>query len=103
MDPDTKEWSIEIGIPSAASLILKEAGIQKGSGASGTEWAGDVGMDSILKVANAKLDSSYSSSLKSVAKSILGTCLSLGIRVEGMTPREITAEIDSGKWDSRFT
>ncbi|MCH6571894.1 MAG: 50S ribosomal protein L11, partial [Thaumarchaeota archaeon] len=29
IDPDTKKWEIEIGIPSAAALILKEAGIQK--------------------------------------------------------------------------
>ena len=27
--PDTKKWEIEIGIPSAAALLLKEAGIQK--------------------------------------------------------------------------
>ncbi|KKL93558.1 hypothetical protein LCGC14_1873520, partial [marine sediment metagenome] len=36
IDPDTKKWEIEIGIPSAAALILKEAGIQKGSSTSGT-------------------------------------------------------------------
>jgi large subunit ribosomal protein L11 len=77
VDPDSKEWDIEVGIPSAAALILKEAGIQKGSGASGTEWVGDVTMDSITKVANTKLDKSYASSLKSVAKTIIGTCLAL--------------------------
>jgi large subunit ribosomal protein L11 len=102
VDPDSKEWDIEVGIPSAAALILKEAGIQKGSGASGTEWVGDVTMDSITKVANTKLDKSYASSLKSVAKTIIGTCLALGIKVEGKTPKEITAEINEGKWDEKF-
>ena len=100
--PDTKKWEIEIGIPSAAALVLKEAGIQKGSGTSGTEWVGDIGIDAIVKVAKTKLESSYASSLKSVAKEIIGTCLCLGIKIEGKTPKEITAEISQGKWDEKL-
>ena len=102
IDPDTKKWEIEVGIPSAAALILKEAGIQKGSGTSGTEWVGDIGIDSVVKVAKTKLDNSYSTSLKSVVKSIVGTCVPLGIKIEGKTPKEITTEINEGKWDDRF-
>jgi len=102
VDSDTKKYEIEIGIPSAAALIMKEAGIKKGSGASGTEWAGDVTMDSIVKVANTKLEKSYASSLKSVVKSIIGTCVALGVKVEGKTPKEMTAEINEGKWDKKF-
>lgn len=102
VDSDTKKYEIEIGIPSAAALIMKEAGIQKGSGTSGTDWAGEVTMDAILKVANTKLEKSYASSLKSVAKTIIGTCLALGVKVEGKTPKEITAEINEGKWDGKF-
>lgn len=102
VDPDTKKWDIEVGIPSAAALVLKEAGIQKGSGTSGTDWVGDIGIDAILKVAKTKLDSSYASSIKSVAKEIIGTCLCLGIKIEGKTPKELTAEINEGKWDEKF-
>ena len=103
VDSDTKKWEIEVGIPSASALLLKEAGIQKGSSTSGTEWAGDITADSIVKVANVKLETSYASSLKSVAKQIVGTCISLGIKIEGKTPKEFTAEINDGKWDSKFT
>ena len=102
IDADTKKWEIEVGIPSASALLLKEAGIQKGSGTSGTEWIGEVSADMIAKVAKVKLESSYASSLKSVAKQIVGTCVSLGIKVEGKTPKEFTAEINDGKWDSKF-
>ena len=103
VDADTKEWEIEVGIPSASALLLKEAGIQKGSSTSGTEWAGDITADSIVKVANVKLETSYATSLKSVAKQIVGTCGSLGIKIEGKTPKEFTAEVNEGKWDSKFT
>ena len=102
VDSDTKKWEIEVGIPSASALLLKEAGIQKGSGTSGTEWIGEVSADMIAKVAKVKLETSYASSLKSVAKQIVGTCVSLGIKVEGKTPKEFTAEINEGKWDSKF-
>jgi len=102
VDADTKKWEIEVGIPSASALLLKEAGIQKGSGTSGTEWVGEVSADMIAKIAKVKLETSYASSLKSVAKQIVGTCVSLGIKVEGKTPKEFTAEINEGKWDSKL-
>lgn len=102
VDADTKKYEIEIGIPSAAALLMKEAGIQKGTGAAGTEWAGEVTMDAIIKVANTKLETSYATSLKSVAKTIIGTCVPLGLKIEGKTPKEITAEINGGTWDQKF-
>jgi len=102
VDADTKKWEIEVGIPSASALLLKDAGIQKGSGTSGTEWVGEVSVDMIAKIAKVKLETSYASSLKSVAKQIVGTCVSLGIKVEGKTPKEFTAEINEGKWDSKL-
>ncbi len=102
VDSDTKKYEIEIGIPSSAALIMKEAGIQKGSGTSGTDWVGEVTMDAIVKIAKTKLERSYSSSLKAVSKTIVGTCLALGVKIEGKTPKEITVEINEGKWDEKF-
>ena len=98
----TKQWEVAVGIPSAAALLLKEAGIQKGSGASGSTWVGDIKVESIVKVAKAKQEKSYASSLKSVAKEVVGTCLPLGIKIEGKTPKEFTAEINAGKWDTQL-
>ena len=98
----TKEYEIEVGIPSVAPLILKEAGIQKGSGAAGTEWVGEITMDSVAKIARTKMESSYATALKPVAKTVVGTCQALGVKVESKTPREITAEIDGGVWDEKL-
>jgi len=98
----TKKWEVTVGIPSASALILKEAGIQKGSGTSGATWVADIKVDSIVKVAKAKIESSYASSIKSVAKEVAGTCVSLGIKIEGKHPKEFTADVNAGKWDSKF-
>ena len=102
VDKGTKQWTVEVGIPSAAALILKEAGLQKGSGTSGATWVGTINMDSIVKVAKLKIDSSYAQDIKSSAKEIVGTCLPLGIKIDGKNPKEVTAEINAGKWDDKF-
>ena len=56
IDTDTKQFDVIVGVPPTASLIAKEAGIQKGSGQSGTEFVGDVGIDKIVKVAKLKIE-----------------------------------------------
>ena len=33
---------------------------------------------------------------------VIGTCGCLGIKIEGKTPKEITLEINEGKWDSKL-
>lgn len=102
VDKKSKQWTVEVGIPSAAALILKEAGLQKGSGTSGATWVGDITADAVIKVAKLKIDSSYAIDVKSAAKEIIGTCLSLGIKINGKNPKEVTPEIDAGKWDDKF-
>ncbi len=102
VDKVTKKWTVEVGIPSAAALILKEAGIQKGSGTSGATWVGDISPDVVVKVAKLKIDSSYALNIKSASKEIIGTCLALGIKISGKNPKEATADLESGKWDDKF-
>jgi len=102
VDKKTKTWTVEVGIPSAAALILKEAGIQKGSGTSGSTWVGDISPDAVVKVAKLKIDSSYALNIKSASKEIIGTCLALGIKIDGKNPKEATAELETGKWDDKF-
>ena len=102
VDKKTKQWTVEVGIPSAAALILKEAGLQKGSGTSGATWVGDITPDAVVKVAKLKIDSSYATDINSATKEIFGTCLALGIKISGKNPKEITPEVNAGKWDDKF-
>jgi len=41
-------------------------------------------------------------SLKKAAKEVLGSCVSMGVTVEGKDPREVQREIDEGKYDELF-
>ncbi|MEM3085493.1 MAG: 50S ribosomal protein L11 [Nitrososphaerales archaeon] len=102
VDSDTKEFSIVVGVPPAAALVAKEAGIQKGSGQAGTQFVADIDMDKIIKVAKLKMESSYAYDLKGAVKEILGSCASMGVKVEGKLPREVIEDINAGKFDERL-
>jgi len=56
-------------------------------------------MEQVIKVAKAKMGDLVVKSLKAAVKTVLGTCVSMGITVEGKDPREIQKEIDEGKWN----
>ncbi|NYT01630.1 MAG: 50S ribosomal protein L11 [Methanosarcinales archaeon] len=91
------EFDIEVGTPPTSALILKEVGIEKGSGNSGV--VGDIKMDQIIKIAGIKKKSLLSKSLKSSVSEIVGTCGTMGITVEGMGFKEARNAIIAGKYD----
>ena len=103
IDVERKTFDIEIGLPTTTALIAKEAGISKGSSNPKAEFVGDLSMESVVRIAKLKLEGSYAKSLKSMAKEIIGTCVSMGVNVEGKNPREMLKEIDEGKWDHLFS
>ncbi|HYP43399.1 MAG TPA: 50S ribosomal protein L11 [Candidatus Nitrosocosmicus sp.] len=102
VDSDTKKFSVEVGIPPTAALIFKESGINKGSGTAGTNFVGNISMDSVVKIAKMKMDISYAQDVKSTAKEIIGSCLSLGIKVEDKVAKDVYADVTAGKYDSLF-
>ena len=102
VDIDTKDFEVEIGTPTTSALIVKELGIEKGSGNPKTEKAGNLTVEQLAKIAKMKLPGSYALSDNSAAKEVLGSCVSMGITVDGRDPREIQKEISDGKWDKLF-
>jgi len=102
VDSDTKKFTVEVGIPPTAALIFKESGINKGSGTAGTNFVGNISMDSVVKIAKMKSDISYAQDIKSTTKEIIGSCLSLGIKVEDKVAKELYADVSAGKYDALF-
>jgi len=102
VDVETKEFEVDIGTPTTSALVVKELGIAKGSGNPKTEKVGNLTMDQVAKIAAMKMPSSYAKGVKTAAKEVMGTCVSLGITIEGKDPREVQKELDQGKWDQAF-
>ena len=101
-DPETKQFEIFIETPSTASLLLKEAGVEKGSSASAENIIGNLTLEQIIKVVEAKKDKFLDKNFKTAAKTVLGTALSIGITVEGEDPREIQKRIENGEYDDKI-
>jgi large subunit ribosomal protein L11 len=102
IDPATKNFEIEVGTPPAASLILKEAGGEKGSGSPSKHKIGNITVDQAIKVARMKFDDLLGKNIKEKTKEVIGTCQSMGVTIEGKKPKDIVKEIDEGKFDSKF-
>jgi large subunit ribosomal protein L11 len=102
VDPKTKNFDIEVGTPPASSLIIRELGAEKGSGSAGTRKIGDLTVDQAIKVAKMKYENLLGKQLKQKTKEVIGTCVSMGVTVEGKKPQQIQKAIDEGKYDSKF-
>ena len=96
---DNKNIEIEVGTPPTSALILQELGIQKGSGTQNVDYVGDLTFDQVLKIARMKIDSMLSNALKDATKEVMGTCVSVGVKVDGLTPQEAQKAVDDGRYD----
>lgn len=103
VDPETKEFEVSVGTPTASALIVSELKIEKGSGTPSTQKVGDLTMEQVLRIAKIKRPELLAKNLKTAAKEVLGSCVSMGVTVEGRDPREIQREIDEGKYDEIFS
>ena len=57
-------------------------------------------MEQIVKIAKIKAPQLLSTKHKDATKELLGTCVSIGVTVEGKDPREVQKEIDAGTYDN---
>ncbi|MEM0440104.1 MAG: 50S ribosomal protein L11 [Candidatus Caldarchaeum sp.] len=99
VDTDTKKFEVKVGTPSTSALLASAAGVQKGSGTAGKDYAGDLKMSDIVRIAETKRVELRSKTLKAAVKEILGSCVSMGIKVEGKDPKEVVKMVDQGKYD----
>ena len=102
IDRDTKEYTITVGTPPASQLIIKEAGVAKGSSNPKSDLVADLRIEQIIKIAKMKSDVLLGKALKEKVKEVLGTCRSMGIMVEGKNARETIAEVNSGVYDEQI-
>jgi len=94
-----KSFTIKVGTPPTTALLKQEAKIEKGSSDPGMQKVGDITMEQVVSVAKMKKGDLLSYDLKGAVKEVLGTCLSLGITVEGKDPREVQRAVSSGEYD----
>jgi large subunit ribosomal protein L11 len=91
------EFEIEVGTPPTSALIIKEMGVEKGTGDK--TIVGNITMEQVLKIANIKRKGLLSKTLKNAASEVIGTAGSVGATIDGMQSKEAQLAIASGKYD----
>lgn len=102
VDPSTREFEIKVFSPPVSGLLKKELGIEKGSGAQKKVKIANASIEQIISIAKTKFPNLLCKDFKSAVKTIVGTCVSLGILIENKPASEVENEIDEGKYDKEI-
>jgi len=99
IDTETKDSDISVGTPPVSQLIKKELNLDKGSSTPNKTTAGNIAIEQIIKIAKMKQESMLINNFKAAVSSVIGSCHSLGVLIEGKSSKEICEEIKQGKYD----
>ncbi|OZM80491.1 50S ribosomal protein L11 [Pseudonocardia sp. MH-G8] len=80
---EDRSFTFELKTPPAAKLLLKAAGVDKGSGEPHIKKVASVSMEQVRQIAETKMRDLNASDLDQAAKIIAGTARSMGITVNG--------------------
>ncbi len=94
---EDRSFEIKVGLPPVSALIKRELNLEKGSSNPSKEFVGNLTLEQVIKIARMKKEKSLSYSLKGVVKEVLGTCVSMGIKVGEKNPKDVIRDIDEGK------
>lgn len=96
---EKKSFEVEVGTPTTAALIIREVRVEKGSGQPAREYVGNLPFESVVKIAIMKKPDIGAKTLTAAIKCVLGTCQSMGVRINGKTPKEVLKGLESGVYD----
>ncbi len=102
VDTETKSFEIEVGTPPASALIKSEAKITKGSSSPASDKVADLKIEQIIKIAKMKESGLLGKTLKEKVKEIIGTCVSMGVMVEGVDAKDSIALVNDGNFDQEI-
>jgi large subunit ribosomal protein L11 len=102
VDTEAKTFKIKVSIPQTSALLFKELGAEKGASNPETEPIGDISFDQILKIARMKEDSLNALTMRTMARTVIGTAQSCGITIDGKFAPEVLKEIDEGNYDDQL-
>jgi large subunit ribosomal protein L11 len=97
-----KSFTVHVLSPPTTELLKKELGIEKGSGLHKKIKVGNSSIEQIISVAKIKYPNLLATNFKAAVKSVIGSCVSLGVLIEDKEPKEIMKEVEEGKYDEEI-
>jgi len=102
VDSATKDYTINISSPPVAELVKKELEIELGSGASKKLKVGNLAIEQIISIAKTKLPNMLAKDLKAAVKTVIGSCVSLGVLIENKEAKQVEEDVDKGVYDKEI-
>ena len=103
VNPEDKTFEVEVGTPPTSALILKEVGAPKGSGEPNTNIIGNLTLDQLKTIAKGKAADISALTMKAAVLIVSGTCVTMGVTIEGKTAKEFQQEVKEGVWDEQLS
>ena len=76
-----RTFSFVTKTPPVSVLIMKELGLQKGSGVPNKEKVGEITKNQVRKIAETKMPDLNAASVEAAMQTVMGTARSMGVRV----------------------
>lgn len=89
---DDRTFDFVLKTPPTPTLLLKAAGITKGSNKGANSTVATISKDDVKKIAEIKYPDLNSYDLDSAMKTVVGTARNMGIAVKGMTDAELALQ-----------
>jgi large subunit ribosomal protein L11 len=96
---DDGSFSISVGVPPTTALVKDTAGFETGSGEPQTDFVADITVEDVKQIADQKGSDLLAYDSKSAAKEVAGTCVSLGVTIDGEDARTFGERVDEGQYD----
>jgi large subunit ribosomal protein L11 len=77
-----RSFTFIVKTPPVSTLIMKEIGLQKGSGVPNKEKVGVLTREQVRKIAENKMSDLNASCVETAMNTVMGTARSMGVRVE---------------------
>jgi large subunit ribosomal protein L11 len=99
---DDGSFEIDVGVPPTAALIKDELDFETGSGEPNEEFVEDITAEQLKTVAEQKLPDLLAYDVRNAAKEVAGTCVSLGVTIEGEDARSFNERLADGEFEGVF-
>lgn len=102
VDTSTKEFSVKFFSPPVPEMIKKELGIETGSGNHKKIKVGNIPFERVIFVAKTKLPNMLENDLKAAVKTVVGSCVSLGVLIDSKYAVDVAREVEEGLYDKEI-
>lgn len=99
---DKKNFTVEVGTPPVSQLVLNKSKIEKGSGTPNKSQVGNLTIKQAIEITRMKGSTMLGATLKARVKEVVGTCVSMGVTVEGRSAKEVSKAIAAGEFDAQL-